>query len=473
MLRSAAYRSIDHCVFVHRLQTDGGYLPSTRRSATMKTVEPLGLEYLVATLAQHGRQGTIVDESIVPESIRELPDTLEALAPDLIGFYTNDGITPAVVGDIRRLREAGFDQLIVVGGPASSVPEPFFAAGADIAVIGEGERTLMHLIEVLEGRRELSELLGVAWPTETGEVHRSAPQVPIEDLDALPYPDRSHASPWAYHDRWNPVARRPYATAVLSRGCPYRCTFCSSPFHWGKKTRVRTVESALDELQHLVETRGVRFVGFKDDIFGLNPDWMVAFCEGLVRRRLGLRWMCNLEPRSCQRDPAGMMALMREAGCAGFAIGLQAVDAAVLTRISRRPSDPDYVERLIRAAHDNGVLTVLEIIFGLPDSTPAADQDALRWALRVRPHLAGFYSLIQIPGSPILEEFAGAEVSPHQSAAAARSAARLASRRYLTHPRTVLQLGRFVARQNPGWFREVALDLPAVLDRAGVVLPAH
>ncbi len=462
---------VDHCVFINRLQTDGGYLPSTKRSAIMKRVEPLGLEYLVATLAQHGRHGTILDEGLDPEAIRALPETLAALQPDLIGFYTNDGITAAVVGDIERLRAAGVDQPIVVGGPASSEPAVFFAAGADIAVIGEGERTLMHLIEVLEGRRSESELRGVAWPLADGGVRKSAPQIPIENLDDIPLPDRSFASPWAYHDRWNPVARRPYATAVMSRGCPYRCTFCSSPFHWGKSTRMRSVEGARDELQLLVETRGVRFIGFKDDIFGLNPDWLTAFCEGMVRRRLGLRWMCNLEPRSCQRDPMGMMALMREAGCAGMAIGLQAVDPQVLTRISRRPSDPDYVERLIEAAHDNGVLTVLEIIYGLPDATPAADDRAFAWAQRVRPHLAGFYSLIQIPGSPILEEFGGAEVSPHQTAASARARARTASRRYLTDPRTVLQLGRFVARENPGWFREVARDIPAVLDRAGVALP--
>lgn len=470
IFQSVKARPIRNMMLVNRVQEDSGFLISRKRSLQMKRVEPLGLEYLVAVLKRAGRQGTLLDEALRPEDVDALPQTVAAAGVDAVGFYTNDGITRTVCNDIRRLREAGCDLPILIGGPAASAPKVFLEAGADMAVIGEGEVSLLEVVDWLEGSREKSSLRGVAW-LEEGEVHFAPEQVLIQDLDTLPYPDRSHAGIYDYYDRWYPVSRQPFASAMFARGCPYRCTFCSSPFHWGKKTRQRSVESALDEMEHMARERQVRFVAFKDDIFGINPDWLLAFCDGMIQRQIPIRWAANFEPRSAQRDPYGILAKMRQAGCAAIAIGLQAVEPDTLRKVSRRPNDPEYVEHLIRAARQNDILAVVELIFGLPDSTWEADQMALDWALKTRPHLTGIYSLMQIPGSPILEQYQGGEVSPHQTEAQAREHARQASRRIYRDPRHLAQFVRLIARENPRWFLQVARQIPAVLDRVGVNVP--
>jgi len=464
-------RSIQNVLLINRTQTDGGFLVVRTRSSRMKRVEPLGLEYLAAILKRAGRHGTVLDEALDPDAVEDLPGTVARGSVDAVGFYTNDGITDTVVSDIKRLRAAGCELPILVGGPASSEPAPFLDAGADIAVIGEGEVTLLEVIQWLEGEREKITLRGVAW-NEGGEVHFAPNQKLIEDLDTLPHPDRTHAGIWDYYDRWYPVARQPFTTAMMARGCPYRCTFCSSPFHWGKQVRTRSVESALDEMEYLVRERQARFVSFKDDIFGLKPNWLEAFCQGMIDRKIDLRWSCNFEPRSAQRDPERIVAMMRRAGCAAIVIGLQAVHPDTLREVSRRPSDPDYVDKLIQAGKRNGIMTVVELIFGLPKSTWDGDEMALSWAKQVKPHFAGIYSLIQIPGSPILQEYQHAEVSAHQENSQAREHARVASRKFHTDPRQLLEVARFVAKENPRWFLGIARDIPALLERVGVQLPA-
>jgi anaerobic magnesium-protoporphyrin IX monomethyl ester cyclase len=458
-------------LLVHRIQTDGGFLVVKRRSLRMKRVEPLGLEYLKAALRAAGREGIILDEALDPAAVQALPEAVAESGADAVGFYTNDGITSTVCEDIRRLRAAGCELPIVVGGPAASEPLVFLEAGADLAAIGEGEKTVVEIMEWVEGRREKSALRGVAW-LEGGKVHFAPDQELIQDLDTIPFPDRSHAGPHDYYDRWYPVARTPFATAIFARGCPYRCTFCSSPFHWGKKTRLRSVGNALDELEWLATERGVKFVSFKDDIFGLKPQWLSDFCRGMIERRLDIRWSCNLEPRSAQSDPYRILGEMREAGCAAIVIGLQAVDPETLRRVSRRPSDPQYVARLIDAGRSHGIMTVAELIFGLPDSTWEGDQLALDWALAARPHLAGIYSLIQIPGSPILQEFRGAEVSGHQDNHHAREHARTASRVFHTDPLLMAEFAGLILRENPRWFLGLMRDVPSLLERVGIELPS-
>jgi len=146
-------RSIQNVLLINRIQTDGGFLVVRTRSSRMKRVEPLGLEYLAAVLKRDGRRGTILDEALDPDGVEDLPTTVARGDVDAVGFYTNDGITTTVVADILRLREAGCDLPILVGGPASSEPAPFLDAGADIAVIGEGEVTLLEVILWLEGKR--------------------------------------------------------------------------------------------------------------------------------------------------------------------------------------------------------------------------------------------------------------------------------------------------------------------------------
>jgi len=453
-------------LLVNVVQRDGGFLVSRRRDLSMKRVEPLGLEALAAWLRTHGRRCGILDEALDPEAVRALARGAPAGVGSL-GFYCNDGNRDAVCAILRALRLAGAQLPLLVGGPGTQQPRPYLEAGARYAVQGEGERSLVELLEHLEGRRERASLRGVAW-LEGDRLEVAPPQEAIVPLDTLPWPDRGHASADAYFDRWLPVGRRPFASVLASRGCPQRCAFCSSPRHWGGRVRVRSVEDTVAELEALARDRGVRFVSFKDDIFGLDPAWLAAFCARLERASLDLRWMCNFSPLSARPDPEATMAAMARAGCAAFKVGLQAVDPGVLRGIQRDPRDPERVAALVAAAQRHGILAAVEFIFGLPGSSHASADAIEAWVRRVRPDLVGFYSLSQLSGSDIGDRVAGGEPLGGLSPAEARRRAQRASRRFYGHPRHSLRLLARIARRNPAWFLGTLQAVPAIMERVGL-----
>lgn len=112
----------------------------------------------------------------------------------------------------------------------------------DFLCHGEGERTVMQIAMYLDGKLSKKELKGVTYQ-EQGKLVTTPPQEMIEDLDEIPFPDRSKLEIDDYHERYNFNSRKPFATILTSRGCPMSCTYCASPAFWGRKVRRRSVEN--------------------------------------------------------------------------------------------------------------------------------------------------------------------------------------------------------------------------------------
>ncbi len=456
-------------LLVNRIQRGGGVLTTRRRAITVKRVEPLGLEYLSAVLQRAGHGCTILDDAVEPERVDGLEREIGTGDYQLVGFYAADGNLETVIGDLRRLADSGCDVPLVVGGPGTQQPAPLLAAGADLACVGEGERTVLDLVDLARGRLGREQLQGVAW-LDGDEVRWAPPRPLIDDLDEIPHPDRSQVPPDTYFDLWNPGLPAPSVSMLASRGCPNRCAFCTSPRHWGHSYRLRGVDDTLAEIDELVAGRGLRSIGFKDDVFGVRQAWLAEFCGRLQGRGYGLSWTCHLSPRSVERDRDASLAAMARAGCAAVKIGLQAVDGDVLLRVGRDPADPARVEELVRSCRRAGILTIVEFIFGLPGATPETEAGIDRYARRLKPDLVAYYTLMPIAGSAIFEEYGEGEVSEHLTREQARDLARAAARRYYLRPGFGIRALRRIVLRNPGWLAGAVRHLPSVLDRVGVDL---
>ncbi|MBZ0253147.1 MAG: B12-binding domain-containing radical SAM protein [Candidatus Methylomirabilis sp.] len=429
-----------------------GYEITNRIDHRIIRKPPLGMLYLASVLGrERGRRSEVWDQTARAFGLADLIAKVRAERPAFVGFYADTELRAKVVRYVRTLTAAVPEVPALVGGPGAQQPEAYVKAGARAVALGEAERTILEIDEHLRGERSLAHVGGIAHLGPEGIAF--GPERPlIENLDELPFPDRSLLPVGDYYDYQIVGMRRPYVTVMASRGCYFRCTFCSSPRIWGREVRLRSPENVVAEIEECVRRWGARYVGFHDDIFGFDDDWSDAFCEAMARRPWRVRWACMAHPFTFRKRGAAKLADWKRAGADFIAFGLQSAEGATLREIQRSRSEPEVLAEVVAEAKRLGILTKVEFIFGLPGDTRETMERDVEYALRVRPHAVKFFSLSLLEGSDLGDRYAeNAEVCEVPFDEVKRLSAR-AMRRYYLSPRTVWQIVRYAARWNPGWF---------------------
>ena len=234
--------------------------------------------------------------------------------PLAVGFYANC-LTPRwTAAYIQGALRASPDVPVVVGGPGGVEHQRWLDLGAAAVHQGEGEDVIVPIMRFLQGEKSPEGIPGLAYRSPDGQVKVNPVGPVIEDLDRVPLPDWDAVRVTDYHDRAFLLARRPYFTAMTSRGCPYRCDFCFQGAHSSHTYRSRSVGRVLEELEILVGRYGVRHVAFQDDVFGLKPGWVESFCEEIQRRGLRFGWNVIVHPMSFRGRHRELFAVMKPAG---------------------------------------------------------------------------------------------------------------------------------------------------------------
>jgi radical SAM superfamily enzyme YgiQ (UPF0313 family) len=225
-----------------------------------------------------------------------------ALKPAVVGITATTVVMPRATELAALLQERLPEILVVLGGKhVSVVPDDIYEdtqPAFDLAVIGEGEQTLLEIMQTLEqcGSKRafledapaLEKIRGIAFQ-RAGRLIRTSPRRFIEDLDSLPFPARDLLPIHRYKPVGNRYKRLPAFSMVAIRGCPYPCTFCSEA-----RTTVRFTKPArvVAEIEHLIEHYGAREITFWDDTITLNKKWVNELCDLLIEKQLGISWSC-------------------------------------------------------------------------------------------------------------------------------------------------------------------------------------
>jgi anaerobic magnesium-protoporphyrin IX monomethyl ester cyclase len=384
---------------------DNSFLQAERKAeAGFKKVPKLGLLYLSSVLKKQEIDCKIFDQNIQNFTPAFLLNKIQEDKPLFIGFYSATQLKKEVINSIQYLRKNELSIPIIVGGPGYFSADEYLEAGADFVCNGEGEATIEELARfLLASGLPLSAIRGISYLKE-GKVVNNIPRMPIEDLDTIPFPDWEAININEYGDSRIINMRRPFVTMMTSRGCFGRCTFCSSPKVWGRP-RLRSVENTLSEIDYLVGRYKVRYIGFRDDIFGFNYSWLQEFCEGLIKRKYDLIWSCQTHPFVFRDKTENKLNLLRRAGCDLLILGLQKTDPEILQSIERNPQEPAVVEDIIAKARKLGIMTVLEFIFGFPGETKETIRKDLNFSKKVKPNYVHFYKLLLIEGSQLYDKY--------------------------------------------------------------------
>lgn len=306
-------------------------------AATMKRpCIPLGLAYLAASLREAGHEVQVLDavaaapEQLTPFNERiwllGIPDDeiLSRIAPDagLIGvgmmFSFNWPYMRRLMQLIKRHRP---DTPLVLGGEAATAMWSRCmeeVTAIDAVVQGEGEETIVQLAGDCAGddwRARLAEVPGISF--RDGErVVQNPRRARIRDVDDVPWPAWDLFDIDAYRDAHleNGLRRDgepPTLPMLATRGCPYACTFCTSPNMWTQRYYKRDAKLVVDEIEHNVRTWGVTNFPFQDLTAIIDRKWILEFCNELIERKLNISWQMPTGTRSEVIDDEVAEALYR------------------------------------------------------------------------------------------------------------------------------------------------------------------
>ena len=348
-------------------------------AAAGSTEASQGLCSLAAVTRDAGVDTFIVDATIEGLSNAEAAERVLASDPSIVGLSS----VTASIHDAAELAEAikqrKPDVTTVIGGVhVTAVPEEtmrMFPA-FDLAVIGEGEDTILELVEALDRKQPLRDVKGLMI-REGDQLVTAEPRPFIRPLDKLPFPawDMLPGYPQCCRPpAWSP--RQGEAGLVItSRGCTGKCTFCDRKC-FGTVCRAHSAEYVLDLIAYLRERFGIRYLRFLDDNFLLWPKRLRRICVGMIDQGMDSTWSCF--GRVDTVDEA-TLRLMKEAGCREISYGIESGSQRILDVIHKGIT-LDQVREAVAATHRAGISTIGFFMIGLPTETRETIMETIRFA---------------------------------------------------------------------------------------------
>lgn len=366
---------------------------------------PLGIQTLAPILRQRGHQVRLFDTAHPEMKAEHIALAAARENPGAIGLsFLSTTTYPNAKRMARRLKAEMPQIPIIVGGAFATLNADRIlddCPDIDSVGVGEGEDLLPDYLEHLD---EPGLVAGLVW-RQAGKTIQNARRPLLKNLDRFPYPDRM-SLPIDYIESLPldvpaVLSLDKFCTVQTSRGCPYSCIYCDIPALGDGQWRSRSPEHLLGELQELSDL-GYRSIYLTDDHFLINQKRIAEICQGMIARKLKFRWGCE-----GRVDSVGIeqLPLMRNAGCAFLAFGVEAGTQKVLTRLHKRQT-PAQVEHAVREAKRQGIDRVHGFfVVGSPDETEADMLESFRFAARLDLDTFCFNRLCAYRGTPLWQEY--------------------------------------------------------------------
>ncbi|MGC9151301.1 MAG: B12-binding domain-containing radical SAM protein [Microbacter sp.] len=282
----------------------------------------LGIAYIAAVCREHQHHVKIVDLGIDKNGLS--PEVIEWA--EIVGISADTPGYPKALLIAKKLKEAG-KKIFMGGYHVTFLDREALETGyVDFVVRGEGEEIVVNMLEALENRKSLADVLGISY-LENGVYKRNQDAPPPLNLDEMPFPARDLLPLKSYKGVLN---GKPMTNLITSRGCPFNCYFCSSSRFGGLKWRARSAKSIADELEYLYRTYDYRAFAFMDDNFTLNPKRVFDFADEIERRGMtDISWWCFSRLDILVKNEA-MVKRMAEVGAFMIFLGLESTNEEIL-----------------------------------------------------------------------------------------------------------------------------------------------
>lgn len=285
---------------------------------------------------------------------------------------------------------------VIIGGPHPTMvsKKVLNCPDIDIAVKGEGEETIVELLDAIALDRNKGHIKGIIY-RDNGEIKETAAREFIKDLDSLSPPYENLQNVLKDYDRYPIQAFRCIMTA---RGCPHRCIFCGSHMIWSRQVRCRSAENIIKEIKYL-KSKGVKYFQFVDDSFGPSKSRVKELCNAFIENHLDILWTCEFNVQLVEEDT---ISLMKKAGCNALKIGIESGDDEILKKIQK-----DITVAQVRSAcriikkYDLQLQTCF--LFGFPWDTEATMNNSVSLIKEINSDIIVYSIFTPHPGTAAFE----------------------------------------------------------------------
>jgi anaerobic magnesium-protoporphyrin IX monomethyl ester cyclase len=366
------------------------FLPAGDRSVFR--FPPLGIGYVAASLRHAGHDVRILDCTFLSrESAMERALSCKV---DVVGIYCMVTMREDCLAFASALRAKC--RLLVAGGPLPTCDPALFLPHFDVVVLGEGEQTMVDLIETLADKTGLSAVRGIAYTDKkTNRVVCTEPRTPAGDLDQIPFPARDLLPNSEYIRHGKKKNGFSVTTVMSTRGCPHKCEFCSNVV-FGGSYRERSVENVVDEIESALDI-GYDRISFSDDVFTMNKSRVLAICGEIRRRNLSFGWECLGRADAVDYETA---AAMKQAGCTRIYFGIESGSDRMLSLMNKNLTVA-RARSAVLAAHAAGLEVGAFFILFYPGDTTASTLETLRFALSLPLDYLGLTPPYPLPGTAL------------------------------------------------------------------------
>jgi anaerobic magnesium-protoporphyrin IX monomethyl ester cyclase len=370
-----------------------------QKAASWATVWPPITMAVMGAMARKYSDVRLIDGNVEEWTLDALADEVRQRQPDVIAVNTGFPSIDADMAVAKALKMASPKTLIVGFGAYFTLLEQEAMTGfpfLDAGIVGEPEETFEELVAArARGADTFDGIRGLVL-RRNGDVISTGIRPLIDDIDTLPFPDRSLLA----NDRYRlPHNNRPFTLVNTSRGCPYPCTFCIVKPYYGNRVRRHSAGYILREIQECVERYGIDEFLFWEEVFTLDKGFVLEFCRELRDRGLRIRWAATTRVTAVEEET---LRAMKEAGCYLLGLGVESSSQEILDRAKKKQTVAD-VERAVALCRKVGVATMGHCIFGLPGETLETAEATIRFMTRLGLDYMQSYCAVPYPKTELGE----------------------------------------------------------------------
>jgi len=363
---------------------------------------PLGLGYIGAILKKNGYTVEALDIRGSNYSENEVEDFLKNNVNKYDVICIGGMIT--VYLEIQKLvlliKKYRPDIPVIVGGTiASSLPNLVLSkTKADILCIGEGEITVIEILEAFAGKRNLKQVKGIAFRKD-GEFCFNLPRELIQDLDSVPFPlwDIFPMENYINAQLIVPRSNSKGINLISGRGCPFRCIYCYRNF--GNSVRMRSVDNVINEMKELNKKFGITHFEFQDELFTINKARVHEFCHKLIAEKMDVTWRCLGRADLVDYES---LALMKKAGCHWIGYGMESGSQKMLD-IMQKNLRVDQIKNAIRISREAGLEVTGTFMMGLPGESVETIKETIEFCKEMKIFNEIFFT-VPYPGTQLFTE---------------------------------------------------------------------
>lgn len=339
---------------------------------------------LLAAMVKNDVTVKIVDAQFYDMSVADFRKSVEEYAPDYVGISV---LTSEYAGilDIaaEAVKQVNPHAVVIAGGVHVTMEYQTVMQNHDVdyAIRGEGEYVLADLVRYLNGT--------ASFPNE-GIVYRENNQIIalsqafVEDISKLPWPDYSLINLSDYLNtgpRLGPLRppEFPYMRMIVTRGCPFGCSFCQVEVLSGRQVRARDAVDVVNEIIYYKETYGIKSVVFDDDNIIMAREFFIQMLQLLISKQVGVKFIFqSFALFLLDKDTLDLMA---KAGCVGLNVSIESGNKRVLKEIVQKPSGAlDKAIEVIRQIREKGLFCSASFVIGFPSETWEEIRETIRFA---------------------------------------------------------------------------------------------